>query len=157
MSHCFNVIWICSPHRHSRRSCQQIHPYFGLHSWCGCSPGEVKQMGDDRMSHGSDKDMWRDSADSLLHRERVRRHFGQSDSHGLGGEEGRLKGIKEGSGFPHASALFLGYWNDLQEQHKLSNGFTTKHCASWPKVFLMRSGMLVLFPAPEASASSEMY
>lgn len=79
------------------------------------------------------------------------------DSHGLGGEKDGLKDIKEGSGFPHASALFLGYWNVLQEQHKLSNGFTTRHCASWPKVFLMRSGMLVLFPATEASASSEMY
>lgn len=73
-----------------------------------------------------DRDMWKDlrlnKGEKLyLYRDIVGGQLGLNwgDGRGLEGEWDRLSDIKDGSGFPCASALFLGDWNVLQEQHKL--------------------------------------
>lgn len=157
MRHCFNAIWICSQHRPLPQELPS-DPALLLVRAAGAVALQVRRS--KCAMTGWTTALTEEGLCPLPinNKKQFRVHFDRHrDSQGLGGRWDRLKDIKEGSGFPCASALFLVDWNVLQEQHKLCNGFTTRQCASWPDVFLMRSGVLVLFPAAQTSASSEMH
>lgn len=66
-----------------------------------------------------------------------------------------MRDIKKGAGFPRASALFLGDWNVLQE-HEPPPSVMTLPPGPVQACLLMRPGVLVLFPATQLSAASEM-
>lgn len=137
MSHCFNVIWTCQPDElcvAANVSHQvTIKPITAQHFLRVCTAGAVGQVIwsscgmtgwamalTERCEKTRGARRWK-VADPHLYREIVRGQLGLNwgDGRGLGGEWDRLRDIKEGSGFPCASALFLGDWNVLQEQHEL--------------------------------------
>lgn len=138
MSHCFNAIWTCQTHGHCVAANANvshhvtIKPIAAQHLLRVCTAGAVGQVSwsscgmtawATALTEGCEKARgahgW-NTADPRLHQQILRGQFGLSWGDGRGlGEWDRPRDIKEGSGFPCASALFLGDWNVLQEQHEL--------------------------------------
>lgn len=136
MSHCFNVIWTCQPARHSMVMCLTklpSNPSLPNISWEFAQLVLLARWDGATMRWQDEPRLWQEDVKSLevhigeklltdIYIEKIVRGqivLNWGDGGGLGGEWDRFRDIKEGSGFPCASALFLGDWNVLQEQHEL--------------------------------------